>query len=129
MNPDLAKITKKMRRGWGSAQAGGVTAETFRALLENSLDAFVLFDSGWKITYASASTQRVLGYAPADIHAADAFSFIHPDDVVKVKDAFSECLANPGKPVRSIARIRHKDGSWRVLEGLITNFLSVADLR
>ena len=111
MSPDLAKIAKKIRRGWGPVRSGGVTAETFRALLENSIDAVVLLDSDWKIIYASAATERLLGHTPAEIRNIDALSLVHPADTLKVKDLFAECLVNPGKPLRTIARARHKDGS------------------
>src|SRR5215467_11000762 len=128
MSPDLAKIAKKIRRGWGPVRSGGVTAETFRALLENSIDAVVLLDSDWKIIYASAATERLLGHTPAEIRNIDALSLVHPADTLKVKDLFAECLVNPGKPLRTIARARHKDGSWRVLEGVVTNFLQNPDV-
>jgi PAS domain S-box-containing protein len=102
---------------------------SFRALIERSSDAIVVFDSGWNIIYVSPGLNRVLGFQPAEVVGREAFSFVHPDDIPGVKDCFDECMANPGKPISITARARHKDGSWRMLEGVFTNLLRNPQVR
>jgi PAS domain S-box-containing protein len=94
-----------------------------RALIENSSDAIILLDEGLSISYSSAGTQRILGYSADEIVGRPALDFCHPDRLAAVKQLFEECLQNPGKSVAGTARIRHKDGSWRELEGVLTNLL------
>jgi two-component system, cell cycle sensor histidine kinase and response regulator CckA len=102
---------------------------SFRILVEHSNDAIVMFDSDWKITYVSPRTERILGFQPEESVGREALSFVHPDDIPGVKVLFDEILANPGKPISSTARVRHKDGSWRILEGVCTNLLHDPQVR
>ncbi|HET9838231.1 MAG TPA: PAS domain S-box protein [Candidatus Angelobacter sp.] len=95
----------------------------FRALIENSSDAIALFDGDWNIVYASAATERIVGYRPQEVLNRNALEFLHPDDIPMVGVQMAECLASPGKAVNLCGRLRHKDGSWRLLEGVFTNLL------
>jgi PAS domain S-box-containing protein len=79
--------------------------------------------------YISPGTERILGFKPAEIRSGEAFSDIHRDDIPRVKSWFDQCLANPGKPIATVARVRHKDGSWRTLEGMLTNLLHDPQVR
>ncbi|HEY2390805.1 MAG TPA: PAS domain S-box protein [Candidatus Angelobacter sp.] len=100
----------------------------FRALIENSNDAIALLTADWKFAYASAATERILGYRSNELLNTGSLALVHPDDVPVVQLRLDECLANPGKPIGSVGRVRHKDGSWRVLEGVLTNLLLDPDV-
>jgi PAS domain S-box-containing protein len=95
----------------------------FRALIENSSDAIVLLDESWNVVYSSAGTLRILGYSADEIVGRSALDFCHPERIAELKQLFHECLQNPRKAVAGTSRIRHKDGSWRDLEGVLTNLL------
>lgn len=101
----------------------------FRALIENSSDAIVLLDANLSFSYSSIGTQRILGYSADDIVGRPALDLCHPESLDALKQLFHECLQNPGKTVAGTARIRHKDGSWRVLEGVLTNLLHEPHVR
>jgi PAS domain S-box-containing protein len=118
-----------MRSGSVSAPELMPTDATFRALIENSNDAIALFDSDWSILYASAASERILGYMPAELLRKDALSLVHQDDLDQVRSRFEECLAAPGKPIHMMGRLRHKDGSWRTLEGVFTNLMHDPQVR
>jgi signal transduction histidine kinase len=49
---------------------------------------------------------------------------VHPEDLPVVRDAFTRALQHPGVTVQAEYRVRHKDGSWRVLESLGRNLLA-----
>ena len=95
----------------------------FRALIENSSDAIVLLDEGLSVIYSSAGTLRILGYSADEVVGRPALDFCHPERLDALKQLFHECLRNPGKAVAGTSRLQHKDGSWRDLEGVLTNLL------
>src|SRR5215467_6697493 len=126
MCPDPLKAFSKSPLPSAAAKLNDAS---FRSLIEHSSDAIVIFDSDWNIMYVSPGSNRVLGFQPAEVVGREALSFVHPDDIPGVKDWFDECLANPGKPISLIARVRHKEGSWRTLEGVFTNLLHSPQVR
>jgi diguanylate cyclase (GGDEF)-like protein/PAS domain S-box-containing protein len=57
----------------------------------------------------------VLGYSPRELAETPVFEQIHPDDRFKVLEASREARATGvGKDLQY--RLRHKNGSWRILE-------------
>src|SRR5437867_8519765 len=95
----------------------------FRALIDNSADAIALFDAEGKILYGSSATTRLLGYQLEEFTGRSAFDFIHPDDHELVRQRLAVCLQSPGGTAWARARVRHKAGAWRILEGVFTNLL------
>jgi diguanylate cyclase (GGDEF)-like protein/PAS domain S-box-containing protein len=67
--------------------------------------------------YNSPAYKRILGYSAAELGETSSFEQIHPDDRFKVLEAARDARATGiGKNLEY--RIRHKDGTWRVLESL-----------
>ena len=106
-----------------SEQALQKSEMRFRALIENSSDAIALFGADGTILYGSAATTRVLGYALAEFVGRNAFELIHPDDHAVVQTRLAEAMQRPRERVDVHARVRHRDGAWRLLEGVFTNLL------
>ena len=89
--------------------------ELFRIITENAADMIALVDMKRKRLYNSPSYKRVLGYSPAELSETTSFEQIHPDDRFKVLDAAREAReTGVGKTLQY--RMRHRNGSWRVLE-------------
>jgi PAS domain S-box-containing protein len=103
--------------------------ERFRTLVEKSADAMALVDSQAQIIYASPSTLRVLGFTAEEFVGRNALADVHPDDLPGVQEKFVQCLAEPGQDIHAEFRYRHKDGSWRYLEGTGNNRLSEPAVR
>jgi PAS domain S-box-containing protein len=101
----------------------------FRALIENGCDAIALIDAQGVVRYASPSTCRVLGYTPEEFTGRNLFELMHPEDEARVGGLFAELLGRPGLVLASQFRYRHKDGSWRWIEGSGTNLLDEPDVR
>jgi len=95
----------------------------FRALVEESWDAVALFGADGTILYGSPATTRLLGYDLAEFVGRSAMELIHPDDRTAVLLRLQEATAAPRARVHVAARVRHKNGSWRYLEGVFTNLL------
>jgi len=98
-------------------------ARRFRALIENSSDAVALFDGDGKVVYGSPATVRVLGYAHGELGKRKHLELIHPDDLPAWRTFLKEAQEKPDDMVAFQARVRHKNGSWRVLDGVIHNLL------
>jgi diguanylate cyclase (GGDEF)-like protein/PAS domain S-box-containing protein len=91
--------------------------ELFKIVTENAADMIALVDMKGRRLYNSPAYRRILGYSPAELSETSAFEQIHPDDRFKVLEASREARSS-GAGKRLEYRIRHKDGTWRVLESV-----------
>lgn len=89
--------------------------EIFRLISENAADMITVADSEERSLYSSSSYQRVLGYSPEELKNSSAFAQIHPEDVARVRKAAEETRTT-GRGNVIEYRMRHKNGSWRVIE-------------
>jgi two-component system cell cycle sensor histidine kinase/response regulator CckA len=89
--------------------------ELFHLISENAADMIAVVDMKGKRLFNSISYQKVLGYSPEELQASSAFEQIHPDDRESVKNAAEEARrTGVGKTLEY--RIRHKNGTWLMLE-------------
>ena len=96
----------------------------FRALIENSQDVITLLDAGGNYVYDSPAVSRVMGYAPEERVGRSLSEFVHPDERQAFEERFEAFVQQPGAVGSSRGRFRHKDGSWRVIEGIRTNLIA-----
>lgn len=100
----------------------------FRVMIEHSTDGLIVLDKELKPAYVSPSATRILGYEAASDFPAVLFELIHPDDQSYAMDLYQQVLANPGKPIDGLSRVRHKNGHWRWKSYTITNLLHVPEI-
>ncbi len=93
----------------------------FRALVAHASELTVLVDRDATIVYASPASNRLLGYAPADVEGRSAFDFLHPDDVERARSTFGGYVAGGGPSAPVEYRTLHRNGSWRNAEMVTTN--------
>jgi diguanylate cyclase (GGDEF)-like protein/PAS domain S-box-containing protein len=91
--------------------------ELFQIVTENAADMIALVDVKGRRLYNSPAYKRVLGYSAAELGETSAFEQIHPDDRFRVLEA-ARGARETGVGKRLEYRVKHKDGSWRVLESL-----------
>ncbi len=106
-----------------------VSEQRFRSLIDHSSDAIALFDLDGAILYASPSTPQVLGYAPEEFVRLNALEIIHPNDRKFVRGCLKQALKQPRVGIGGEARVLHKDGSWRWMEGTLTNLIDEPSVR
>src|SRR5437899_936452 len=82
-------------------------------LIEHGADAVALIAPDGTLLFASQSTERLLGFAPAQMVGRPGFERVHPDDLPRVRAALLEITTRPGMPLALGVRWRHRDGSWR----------------
>jgi len=91
--------------------------ELFQIVTENAADMIALVDVKGRRLYNSPAYKRILGYTAAELGETSAFEQIHADDRFKVLEAAREARET-GVGKRLEYRIKHKDGSGRVLESV-----------
>jgi PAS domain S-box-containing protein len=89
--------------------------ELFHLISENAADMIAVVDMEGKRLYNSLSYEKALGYSPEELQSSSSFEQIHPDDRERVKKA-TEDARRSGIGSTLEYRLRHKNGSWLVLE-------------
>ncbi len=89
--------------------------ELFRLISENAADMITVVDPSGRRLYNSPACARVLGYSNEELENSSFFEQVHPDDRQAAEQAARE--ASGGGEGRTVLyRMRHKDGSWHVIE-------------
>ena len=93
------------------------------ALVEHASDLVCVVRPGGRVVYTSPAVMRVLGHPPAELEGTNVFSFVHPDDLERVKAAAAELTTTPQMSGPIELRVRHADSSWRYFEVVATNLI------
>jgi diguanylate cyclase (GGDEF)-like protein/PAS domain S-box-containing protein len=86
----------------------------FQLITENAADMIAVVDSDGRRLYNSPAYQKILGYSAEELNTS-SLEQVHPDDRRRVMEAAEKAKATK-RGERLEYRIRHKDGSWRILE-------------
>jgi PAS domain S-box-containing protein len=87
--------------------------ERFRAVVEGSTDLIAILDEELRVTYASPSHGRVLGYRASERQTLDPWSLVHPDDIDYAREQFAALERAGSARMSRPIRIRTKRGEWR----------------
>jgi PAS domain S-box-containing protein len=90
------------------------TQEIHRRVVENSTDIISLIAQDGTVVFSNAAS--ALGYADSDDPRWFA-ERIHPEDRHAAQTAIARALGGAA-PTTDEVRVRHSDGSWRILEGV-----------
>jgi PAS domain S-box-containing protein len=93
--------------------------ERWKALLESVQEILMVVAPDGTLHYVSSSVERWLGHPPAELLGSRLLDLVHPDDA----EVVAHELAGPSAPGTALAsyRARHRDGSWRTLEGCVSS--------
>ena len=100
--------------------------QRFRALIEKGWDVISVVSADGVVRYASPTVTHTLGHVPEDFVGRAALELIHEDDRERVGRLLDKLRGEPGASRGVEYRIRDKDGTWRWLEGTVTNLLNDA---
>jgi PAS domain S-box-containing protein len=96
---------------------------TLRSLVQYTSDIITVMDPSGTIVYQSPAIERILGYRVEELIGANAFEYIHPEDVERVLGVFTQTLESGGVSPLVEFRFRHADGHWRDLEAVGNSML------
>jgi PAS domain S-box-containing protein len=102
--------------------AGQATRDLYR-LIEHASDYVVALDGEGRYCYVSPSVVRDFGYPEPVLLGRNPLEFVHPDDVPGIAAAIGAASGGAGIP-RMDVRVRHVDGSYRLLEIVGSNHLN-----
>jgi PAS domain S-box-containing protein len=101
----------------------------FRSLIENASDIIAVIEADGTIGYQSPSVERVLGWSRESLARHNMAEIIHPEDRAALADLLLTVAAQVGGRATAEARFRHRDGSWRILEGIGTHLATPNGVR
>jgi PAS domain S-box-containing protein len=90
----------------------------YRSLIENVSDGISIVGADGRIEYVNPAYERIWGWTAEEAMSYSFAELVHPDDLKVAYEGFARVLENPGLVNAAEVRARHKNGSWRVLEGL-----------
>ena len=93
--------------------------ERWRLLVENALDAILVFNEDLVITYMTPSVEKLLGYTMADA-SSKGIEIIHEEDRVAALAVAESAFSNPGTLQRFEFQVRDKSDVWHYVETTCT---------
>lgn len=117
------KITQAEKEKLASEKKLIQSEQRFRALVQNNMSIISLVDENLITTFRSSSTFAITGWNNAEFERIDSKEYIHPSDIAMIKEIMNNALANPGKALPVSLRVRHKNGHYIWLQGVINNML------
>ncbi len=114
---------------WLAEEKLKASEHRFRSLTENNAGGVGIIDAEGKVTYVTPSITKILGYTAEEFSGLDIFSLMHPDDNISAGKSMEKAFQNPGLSFPcTTSRMRHKDGSWRWIDAIVTNMLHDPDV-
>lgn len=100
----------------------------YRALVENSSEGITLMDKDFKVIYRSPANSKITGWTEEELSKKQSLEDVHADDREHLYLAVKNATEQSSKPVPFQFRVRHRQGHYIWLEGLMTNMLSNSDV-
>ncbi len=96
--------------------------QRFEKLISEGVEMISVLNAEGEYVYNSPSYQTMLGYSPKELKGFQAFSLIHPDDVLQLSLEFQQVF-DTKKVAAQPYRIRRSDGTYIWLKSIGTNLL------
>lgn len=109
-------------------QRTSVAPGFYQSLLRHTSEIVIVIDDTGDILYQSPAVEELLGYRSRDLVGQSALEYLHPEDLERMVRVSNEVLATPERQATEEFRLRHPDGSWRSVEGTVTNRMDDPDI-
>ena len=131
-DPAVRGIVLNSRDVTERVQADAALADSerrFRLLVTHASDLITTFNGDGLCTYASPAITPLFGYEPEELLGTQARDLMHPDDIARVEQAVGDQFAGaaPRAPIKYL--MRHRDGTWRHVETVVSNLLDEPSVR
>ena len=102
--------------------------ERFRSLVQHASDVIAVVDAGGVLKYVSPSCLKVCGHAPEQLVGTSLAAVLHPEDVPRAATFLGNAVSRRGSTSAIEWRVRHRDGTYRLIEVLGTNLIDDANV-
>ncbi len=123
LHREIAELKKSEAGYKQKVEALQKSEKYFRAITQNSSDIIIIVDKKGTITYVNSSVEHFLGYKPEELIGKSGFDFIMLADIPRAIYDFGKAIIAKDINIPNAFRVRHKDGSEHVLEGVGNNLL------
>ncbi len=121
MNPNVKQNKSKSQ---DKPETSGISDKTiqardqlFHAVAQQSSDIILLVNREAVVMYENDAVERILGFKADQRIGNKVFDYVHPDDVVFIKDAFNLLFADENAPVQKReVRVQDIQGNWHIFE-------------
>ncbi|MDH3496844.1 MAG: PAS domain S-box protein [Gemmatimonadota bacterium] len=120
----VALIGPVLQRALQAARLVERTERRSTALLQTVLDVVLRLDGQGVVQYASPSVHGVLGFTPEALVGRRLWDIVEPDDADRIAQFFVGRVPIHGPAPPVLARVRHADGTWRIVEAVGNNQLA-----
>ncbi|MFN8313390.1 MAG: PAS domain S-box protein [Cyclobacteriaceae bacterium] len=118
-------ITKEVE-----AQAKLIASEhRWRALIEHDHDGITLTNEQGEVIYQSEGVVKITGYTLEERKGQKTLDLIHPHDLPAAREILFKARQSPNEVFRYTYRVRHKDGHYVWLEGVVSSQLENPDVK
>ena len=98
-------------------------ARLYEALVEHAREAVTIVGIDGGVRYINPSMGHVVGRPPEWFRGRSPLELMPPDDRARAVDILQRLADRPGAQLPGEFRLRHRDGTWRVVEGVATNLM------
>ena len=93
-------------------------------MVENNDGIITVLDENLKTIFRSSSSARITGYTADEFTRMADIEYYHPDYVKYMQQEIQKTLSNPDIPNPVLFKIKHKNGKYIWLEGVLTNLIN-----
>ncbi|MDD1715465.1 MAG: PAS domain S-box protein, partial [Methanolinea sp.] len=97
-------------------EALAASERQLRLITENMVDQICQIDYQRRISFASPSVERLMGYRPEELLGHPVTEYIHPEDTARVIREMWAAIEQQQSSIRLEYRFLHKDGKYRWFE-------------
>jgi PAS domain S-box-containing protein len=96
----------------------------FRALVEYNDGIITVLDKDLNTIFRSSSSVRITGYSNKEFKKIKSVDYYHPEYLEYVKLMIQQSLDQPGVPLSITFQVKHKNGNFIWLQGILNNKIS-----
>ncbi len=110
-------------------QAQALSSARFQSLIDNAWDLIVVAEADLQVAFITPSSERVLGYTPANLTGTRLTDIVHPDDADPLVDHLRRLAEGATETAAYETRVRHQNGVWRTIAWTASNLLDDPSVR
>lgn len=115
----MLDVTKRKE----AEHAAALQERRFRSLVQDTSDVIAVLDATASIDYITPSVEKILGFHPTEQIGTNSLALVHPEDLQGTRELLATTINHPGTAARMELRLKHKTGTWRWIEMILTNQL------